>query len=517
MEEKKEAFGYRSCRIAGILLILFALTAYFVLIMKNGANLIDSDDASELVLARLLAGEHVPISPDWLYSYELRVLNIQLVFMPLFWIFDSWKLIRALGGVILLIIYVLSYYSVFAAFKLDKRFFYLTAFSLIMPYAEPLQFFSLKLYYIPHVSISFVALALFGLILSAEGKKRTVLCVILYALAFIAGLGGTRSILLTFIPMCLAGLIMFLKCRESINTLAIQGIALFSSGVGFIINDRLLTRIFHYRSYSSLSFIRLSFERLEAVANSILASFGYSAGPYFMSPSGILDAFALLITLLFFVGLYIVFRQRDELSDDRLGTYYYIALTFLLNTAVVIFSQLVNDEYADRYITIGIVPCILLVYIAYPVLRLPERFKRTLFIGSLAGVLLMGLNRYVLLYKYSGNSMRQGYIEYLTEQGLDYGYAPFWHANVTTELSNGKIDMTALAAGADSFELYDHLGSLKLLKQHHDKSFLLIETRNAEDFYLGGEPVTDIVEPSYQDDAFSVFVFDLDLDEKYSE
>ncbi|MCL2832371.1 MAG: hypothetical protein FWD78_04300 [Treponema sp.] len=42
------------------------------------------------------------------------------------------------------------------------------------------------------------------------------------------------------------------------------------------------------------------------------------------------------------------------------------------------------------------------------------------------------------------NAGRQGYISFLENNKMNFGFATFWNANVTTELSNGKITMAGI-------------------------------------------------------------------------
>lgn len=58
-----------------------------------------------LVFAKFLAGENKFISSNWNYSTELRVIQTQLVMMPLFKIFSDWHTIRVVGSKILFRIY----------------------------------------------------------------------------------------------------------------------------------------------------------------------------------------------------------------------------------------------------------------------------------------------------------------------------------------------------------------------------------------------------------------------------
>jgi hypothetical protein len=42
------------------------------------------------------------------------------------------------------------------------------------------------------------------------------------------------------------------------------------------------------------------------------------------------------------------------------------------------------------------------------------------------------------------NRIRNGYVNYLREHNLHFGFATFWNANVTTELTNGVVEITSL-------------------------------------------------------------------------
>ena len=93
---------------------------------KTAGNLLDSDASSELVLARLLADTNQILSRDWFYSTELRVLNTQLIYMPLFKIFSDWKLVRFFGALLLQAILVLSYYFLSRQAGFSRNVFFLT-------------------------------------------------------------------------------------------------------------------------------------------------------------------------------------------------------------------------------------------------------------------------------------------------------------------------------------------------------------------------------------------------------
>ena len=89
-----------------ILEILLLLAAYIVFITTFtdiALGVLNSDMSSELILSNLLNQEKGILSTNWFYSTELRVLNTQLVFAPLFNFFESWTNVRIWGTAILII------------------------------------------------------------------------------------------------------------------------------------------------------------------------------------------------------------------------------------------------------------------------------------------------------------------------------------------------------------------------------------------------------------------------------
>ena len=62
-------------KVAAILWLLAIVALNSYVLWKNGKNLVNADDSSELVLASLLSGGNGFISRGWVYSSELRVLN----------------------------------------------------------------------------------------------------------------------------------------------------------------------------------------------------------------------------------------------------------------------------------------------------------------------------------------------------------------------------------------------------------------------------------------------------------
>ena len=84
MAERKRS---RIETLAAALFFALCFLSSVYLAYRTSEYIFDSDASSELVLAELLSRQGSILSSDWFYSTELRVLNTQLVYAPLFHIF----------------------------------------------------------------------------------------------------------------------------------------------------------------------------------------------------------------------------------------------------------------------------------------------------------------------------------------------------------------------------------------------------------------------------------------------
>ena len=143
----------------GILLMAeIALMVYMT--WQYGAQWLDSDDSAEMILAELLSREGGILSKNWYYSTELRVLNTQLVMAPLFCLFSDWRVVRTVGTGILLVILLLSFFFLCRSLKLGKKLIFFAPL-IVWPFSrEYIQFVLYGLFYIPHLVIIFLTLAL---------------------------------------------------------------------------------------------------------------------------------------------------------------------------------------------------------------------------------------------------------------------------------------------------------------------------------------------------------------------
>lgn len=155
--QKKSIKSIKIEQIFFVLSVVFSIVVtYFVT-----KRCLDADASSELVLAQHLAKTGQILSTDWIYSTELRVFNTQLIYAPLFLLFNNWHLIRFFGSVIMQGILVLCFYLFTRMININRKVFYLSSALFLLPISVCWGRIVLyHCYYIPHIAISLLVVGL---------------------------------------------------------------------------------------------------------------------------------------------------------------------------------------------------------------------------------------------------------------------------------------------------------------------------------------------------------------------
>lgn len=513
-----------------ILLVLVFILSMFLFLYKNIYLMIDSDMSSELVLAKQLATEKKLVTTNWYYSTELRVLNTQLVFTPLFMIFDNWNLVRILGTLILVIILLLSFLYFIKSFKIKYGAYlaFLVVGSISLSYYS---FVIVGAYYIPHIAISFLSLGLISRIMDKSLKKNVVRMMILFVISLLAGMGGLRQLLILYIPLCITALILLIfDQRENlllpkINTKTdsfklsvLSFVTTLFAGIGYIINSKILTKFIKFHDFEKIHYTKFSFSKLESFINGIIESFGYKSNGLVFSKSGLLlNLMAAILIIVVITSLIYIYRNRKKVDKKHIAiTVFYLAAVLTM-FAIVMFT---DNKYYDRYllpVTIFFVP-VVGVFLS----NLNIKFYK-IFIVIFIVVFATMSSWYYLLYTKKNNekcreffskkdaivsTKSENLIEIknlLIENNCYNGYSSYWSANVLTELSDGKIE-------AWCFEKYgittDLLKWLQLTKHSKEaptgKVFLILNEDEIENVEFAE---SDNLNSIYRDKNRVVYIF----------
>lgn len=439
--------------LAAAFFALCALMTAVYLFAGYGAYL-DSDMASELVLAEQLVAERSPFSALWYYSTEVRLLNTQLVFAPLMALFSgNWQLVRTLGCVILLAIQAAS--CLYAARGMGaKREYALVFAGLTVCVCSPMyaQNVIIGAYYVPHAVLAFLLVGLYGSWMRTHGKAKVAL---LAALSFVMGMSTIRYLLSAILPLAGAVLWQFVFPKEGeeerrtwkqTQALALgMGVAVMGAA-GYVIGQKLLPLVFRCRfdyyggtGYASFTKHDLG-SQIQTVIYGLLNGMGFEESVPLFGAQGILNA--LILLELFVAGLLVTRLLRREKEDVCRMCALMLVFAFALSGASFV---LLRSVYFDRY-------WLPVMMLGAPVMALCLSREKNRIFAALALLLFMGttlLSSASCMYYSMRNpqvksEMRMEAVELAQQRGMDQGYATFWNANIVTELSHGELDVASV-------------------------------------------------------------------------
>lgn len=511
--------------------IFFALSVLFSIIITYFITnrCIDADASSELVLAEHLAKTGQLLSTDWFYSTELRVLNTQLIYAPLFLLFNSWHLVRFFGSVILQGILVGSFYLFTRFLKLNPKVFYLSAGLFLLPLSVCWGRIVLyNCYYVPHIAISLIIVGL-----TFSDRYHVWRLSALGALSLVGGLGGIRQLMMTHAPILLALALYWLmadlagknetpflkrKWRLLLTALLSAGL----SAVGFLINKFYLIKLFSFVDYSENTINLLDAAQLKEVFYGFFHHFG------FRNEIGILSVMGILSVLGILLGIYCLIAAIGRIKkckgeEDLSKTLPQMMFLSFAAVMLLVFLLIGNGYYFVLYLTplvIWAVPVFIAELCDSPKAVSLFHLQRLLPLTAAAILLVNGLanslyflSDHLFAQKYEGLSFQTKNqkalmtpaVEFLEQEGYELGYATFWNSNILTEMTDGGIKTVTLTIDHESGNVV--LCEWLTLRSNRDlkdqKDFLLLEASLQEVF----EANNDLSDCTlvYRDDGFIIY------------
>ena len=447
--------GALAFSVFSALLLFLSVAAALLIVHWHLPCLVDSDDASELILGRLLAEEGGLMSRNWYYSTELRVLNTNLFYALFFHFTDNWHAVRILSNSCMYLLLLAVYYGMSRAYGFSKVFL-LSAAALFLPVSKDYFSFVLKAaYYLPHITITFFTLTLAELSVRETGRKGTfALLTLSFVLSILAGMGGPRQIVILYAPLLFAAGVLFFAENEGSESGKYFRFALLNfagSFIGYEINTKLLSSIYHFMVWEDICFTGLHFSRLADLLNGFLFSYGYSTGSV-VSLALFRNILCLLWLLLTVGAVCYALRSRRRVSRPFYRLAVFSAFAFLFFVILFLFTDM---DYLDRYNLPIIILSVPLLAACLGQSRWQERQQKAVFSVLVALTGLCSLFFYRDLTKKDETRELRNISELLTAQEYENGYATFWNANVLTELSNGEIEVWTWAIDSDNRALLD--------------------------------------------------------------
>ncbi len=421
---------------------------------------LDADDASEMVLARLLAQEGGIISPNWHYSTELRVLGHQVVLSLLFRLFSSWHTVRILGLAILMCLLTASFLY-FAHQAGLGRWGIWAAAALWLPLSRTyVQYVFRNFGYIPYLVYMFLTLGMvFQLDRSAPGLRRRLLYGVLAALSFAVGLGGVRELMELYLPLVGALLLPFLAghrrdlerdgslpglARALLGQPALRGslLALAGAAAGAVCNQKLLHRYLSFGSFGDVWYHTIDWQTIHWFFEDLPKLFGFVVEePVFsLATLGNLSSVA-LCGLSFWAAVHILRRPRQFCRPAV-----WIAAFFFVSLGMHLFLFAATDMYyTARYNMLELMLYLpILGFCGQKLQKYAPQLAKTAGIAVAVMLIMVSVVQYRTHQDWHENADILDITCWLQQNEYEYGYATFWNSNILTELSNGQIGMLAI-------------------------------------------------------------------------
>lgn len=500
----------------------FAALCYFE--WRNVGDLLDSDMASDLIYARLLAQEGTFFSPNWYYSSELRVFANHLSFTPLFLITQDWRLVRGLGSMLTYALFVLSLYAPLSQVGLRRQY-PLVAAAMLLPLSVMYFHYSMVgALYTHYYILSFLLLGLALGQCGASGRARAWRLILLGALSVAAGLCGLRFLLFSSLPLCASALYLWARAGRAAGprTRRLAWGSLLSLGAmaaGAAVNLLVLSRLYTFQTFAEVTYTSFQPEAAGEFLRNLLSLLGFPENGSLFSPALAPAALSLLLLALIAWASWSALRApapgaaaaqsailaqpgeaaapspaETDAPGDRVLALFFLAAA-VMHIGLLSLTSMPRNAYHFLPISVYALP---LAACALKRLPWPGRWR-----AALAGVLacLLAATSAVNYPYFSRRDVTYELrmaLESLQAEGYDCGYATFWRANVLTELSGGEVEMYCLEGPYDGPEAFDTIFPWLQLKAHDDtppegKVFVLLSKYEGETSL----PVFSRLDPSH--------------------
>ncbi len=535
-----------------VALFLFALISTWRTAWMVSTGLLDSDTCSELVLAEKLSREGGIMSDTWIYSTELEVVNVQIIYSLLFRLTSDWSLVRFLGTVILHCLMLGAYGYLAKQVRMKLNAFLVSASAMLLPFS--MAYGRDILYHTFYIIYVILAMWIVGLYLSSldktqdwqgrlqQGKHpdpRTVLkwllpIILLALVSFISGLGGLRMLMNCAAPLAAASLLWVMtgetgekKPRSFLLPVGLAVGAAACCAAGYLINTNVLAKSYRYMSFDAQTVSLVEVTRFDLILKGLMTDLGFEAEKDLFTLQGMLSvAAALLLILVPVLSVHTLRHTKDPMARF-LQLYMLTGITVL--TCVFAFTGHQYWYYEVYYIP--------LVFWMIPALgkmeieietetskKDPVFSAHTLLALLCCGILLANGVFHMDFFRnpesmmgevaYSGLAhtdptdvpVKQPMADYLKREGYDLCYAKYWDAAITTELTDGKVRNVPIRETGNGriIEYYPWLVDTKLWDPEacRGKKACLIADY---DLGMGLEEATELLENLEEKESFGAY------------
>ena len=448
--------------VLGALLCLAALGAAALLQAEGYLAYLDSDIASELLLARRQAQTGSLVQMDWLYSTEIRILGPNLLYALAFLLDAGFKAARILGntlGLALMMgacVFLLRRARVPWGGALAASALLAVTLGRTYGYAMTVGGF-----YLSHGILCFLSTGLW--LLAAQGgrtrRARVLLAAGFAALCGAMGFLSVRYVLCFVCPMMAVAVMDALLAPQVGHTLrdggmrlgAVTALGFAACLVGYAASEVIVPRLFHsgVGAASSFRFAALDGAQLGAALGRIIGDFlellGWRGGVPLFSPAGLCN---LCIAGVLLLGGIMTARVSLALTPQQQAQRRLMQAA-LAALGVNLFCFLfIEGTYLPRYL----IPAVLLLV---PVLAVSVQRERSLrlkacFVLMLCALVGMG-SALTMAEARTQAAQADAQSEdlmdigaQLIDAGYTHGYGTFWNVRVLEERTGGALTFTGV-------------------------------------------------------------------------
>lgn len=434
----------------GLLFWFIILVFDIVFLVMYGRSHIDSDIASEFILATIKRDFPSMLVTNWCYSTELVVLDMQPLYSFGLLLFPhNWTMARTVGMAIAYLITSITAWSIMRESDLEKYAEWFAGF-VLCPISFGYQWQTI--YggeYIWYIIKALIAILAIIKISKAQSKKPIGWWVLLILISLLSGLQGVRQGMVFYVPLIpVACYLYFFKKNKNFFTSSVISSAVYC--LGALINHSILSQLFIFVNNEHQMWGKGTGSWMTSF-KWYLESYGYcqttALGVYekpqnidVMSFNGISIGFGLIMAAVVLASMIYCIVKFKKLSEYEQAI---VGLTFsMIFVNCFVFTYLCpGRNYWEPTIPFGYI--FILVTIKH-IDEFKTNYKRIIVSAVAVMALICSLgtcNLFLTDSMYSEPGLEQA-VDYILDN-TDYraGYGYFWLANKAQFMSNGEIEM----------------------------------------------------------------------------
>lgn len=517
METKKKVKDLLPYVVLGLVYLL-----NIFMILRCSSTYLNSDMSSEMLLAKLM-NDHGDLffCKEWNYSTEIRFIYLQIFYRIGLFVFpNNWIYARALGTGIALLIMMLSFLHLTKTLDLGKIGVWMSVLFMCPISIIYFQIVGFGNSYVPHL---ICYLLITDLIIMYIKNKKPIHLITIILFGIIGGMNGVRIIFSYFLPVLSITIICAYAFNNKLNVkdwfvksfkeYYVVLVSLISIGVGFLINEFYLSKIYKFSDYLGRELYNLSLNEILNRLSDFLMIFGYHGGNKLFSYATISSAFCILFDVILIYVLVNGVRNIKEMIKNNNKIYFVFIIGLIISIFEFAFVFNITEQTPINY-WIPLVPyCFLAIGMYLKYSKKEKSWKRLLLVLTIISI--FGTSLYPIAYvaNTKNNNSKMEIVDYLLKNDLTQGYGSFWSCNVLTELSNGKIDMWSFGDGFDltaNYHVAEWLQETRHVEEEpKGKTFLIL---NSEKDEIDTSGIQD--KKKLETGTFTIYVFDTFYDLK---